>query len=357
MRLRLERRPVPGVWIGAAVRAASVLLGLGAACLFVLAAGADPRRALVEMASGSFGSWAAIQGTLLKAVPLMLCALGLAPAYRMNLWNIGAEGQLHVGAAAAAWFALARPGAPAWEVLPAMMLLAMLGGGMWCLVAGALKAYLSVNEIIVTLMLNYVAILGVEFLIYGPWKDPRTFGFPLTPVFGDGAALPVIPGTRLHLGLAVALAAAAILHLVIRQTRFGFELRVMGRNLRAARYSGMNIRRAALAVMLLSGAMAGLAGMVEIAGLHHRLQPGFSPGYGFTAIIVAWLAGLHPLAIPPVAVLFGGLLTGGDLIQITLKLPLSLVNVLQGLVLFFVLAGEFLRNFRLRPVRGGAGHA
>jgi ABC-type uncharacterized transport system permease subunit len=355
--VRLEQRLVPDRFLALAGGPASVLLGLAAAALFLLSAGANPLTAFGELWSGSFGSLHAFWGTLVKAIPLMLCGLGLSLAFRMNLWNIGAEGQLYCGAAAAAWFALAFPDAPAIVALPSMVLAAMAAGGLWALVAGALKAYLEVNEIIVTLMLNYIAILGVEFLVYGPWKDPLTFGFPVTAVFGPGAELPVLFGGKVHLGLAFALAAALILRFAYRRTRIGFELAVIGANPRAARYAGMDIRRTVMTVMFSSGALAGLAGMSEVAGLHHRLQPGFSPGYGYTAIIVAWLGNLHPLAIPVVAVLFGGLLTGGDLIQITMRLPLSLINVIQGLILFFILAGEFLRLYRVRLVPPGGADA
>jgi simple sugar transport system permease protein len=336
---------------------AAVLLGCGASGLLLAAGGADPAAALREFWSGSFGSLAALQGTLVKAIPLCLCALGLAPAFRMNLWNVGAEGQLQAGAAAAAGVALACPGAPGWFLLPAMLLAAMAAGGLLALVAGLLRAFLSVSEVIVTLMLNYVAVLGVEYLVQGPWRDPETFGFPLTPPFGPGAALPVLGGSRVHLGLLFALGAAPLLHLALWRTRLGFEVRAIGQNPGAARYAGMDVRRAILAVLFASGSLAGLAGMAEVAGLHHRLQPGFSPGYGYTAIIVAALAGFHPLLIPAVALLFGGLLTGGDMVRISLGLPLALVNIVQGLVLCFVLAGGFLRTRRFRLVREGGDDA
>ncbi len=355
--LRIEKRLVPDRLLAFAVPPLSILLGLASAALFLLSVGANPLTAFGELLAGSFGNLEAFWGTLVNAIPLMLCGLGLSLAFRMNLWNIGGEGQIYLGAAAATWFALAFPDAKAAVSLPCMTLLAMAAGGLWGLLAGALKAFLDVNEIIVTLMLNYVAILGVEFLVYGPWRDPRTYGFPLTPVFGPGAALPVLFGGKVHLGLVFALAAAVILWLVQRRTRIGFELRVIGANPRAARYAGMNIRLAIMAVMFVSGSLSGLAGMSEVAGLHHRLQPGISPGYGYTAIIVAWLGNLHPLVIPVVAVLFGGLLTGGDLIQITMKLPLSLIYILQGLILFFILAGEFLRLYRVRLGRAGGPDA
>jgi ABC-type uncharacterized transport system permease subunit len=345
---RIEKRLDPSRLASLAGPPASVLLGLAAAGLFLAAVGADPAAAFRELFLGAFGGARAFWGTLLKAIPLMLCGLGLSVAFRMNLWNIGAEGQLHLGAAAAAWFALSFPGAPSAAALPAMVVLAMLAGGLWSAAAGFLKARWGVNEIIVTLMLNYVAILWVDYLVYVPWRDPQTHGFPLTPFFAEGARLPVILGERVHLGLVFALAAAVVLHLVLARTRLGFDVRVAGANPRAARYAGLRLERMIPAVMFASGALAGLAGMSEVAGLHHRLQPDFSPGYGYTAIIVAWLGGLNPLLVPVAAVLFGGLLTGGDMIQITLKLPVSLIFIVQGLILFFFQAGEFLRSYTVR---------
>lgn len=345
---RIEKRSVPNVLLAFSGPPLSVFLGLLAAGVFLLSVGANPLIALRELLSGSFGSPQAIYGTLIKAIPLMLCGLGLSIAFRMSLWNIGAEGQLYMGAAAATWFALGHPEAHPALVLPAMIVLAMAAGGLWCLISGILKAYLEVNEIIVTLMLNYVAVFLVEYMIYGPWRDPQTLGFPLTPVFGPGARLPVIFGQRVHMGLVMAVFAAAVLHLIFDRSRLGFEIKVIGRNPEAARYAGMDIKKTIMIVMFCSGALAGLAGMSEVAGLHHRLQPDFSPGYGYTAIIVAWLGNLHPLAILVVSVLFGGLLTGSDLIQITMNLPVSMVYILQGLILFFILVGEFLRLYRVR---------
>jgi ABC-type uncharacterized transport system permease subunit len=345
---RIEKRVTPSRWAVLLVPLLSVVLGLACGALFLISLGVDPVEAYRELFTGSFGSRQALYGTLIKAIPLMLCALGISLAFRMTLWNIGAEGQLLMGAAAATWFALHFPDAPTLLALPSMILLSMLAGGLWCLIAGALKAYWEVNEIIVTLMLNYIAIHLLDYLIFVPWKDPRTYGFPMTPEFGQGARLPVLFGSRVHAGLVFAAVAAALLYFLYRRTTFGFEIRAIGANPRAARYAGMNIKRTILLVMFFSGALAGLAGMSEVAGLHHRLQPGFSTGYGYTAIIVAWLSNLHPAAILVVSVLFGGLLTGGDMIQITMQLPLSLINILQASILFFILGGEFFRFYRLR---------
>jgi simple sugar transport system permease protein len=228
-----------------------------------------------------------------------------------------------------------------------MMAAGLLGGALWAFVPGALRAYLGVNETITSLLLNYVAILLSEYLVHGPWKDPQGYGFPGTKQFPDAAALPTLGTTRVHLGLLFGFAAAVILWFMLRRTRWGYEISVMGENARAARYAGMPTRRTIVLVMMLSGALAGLAGMSEVAGIAHQLQRNFSPGYGYTAIIVAWLGRLHPVGIILVAFLLAALLVGGDQIQMTMGLPSAVAPMLQGIILFFVLGGELLLRYRL----------
>ncbi|MFQ5813010.1 MAG: ABC transporter permease, partial [Anaerolineae bacterium] len=216
------------------------------------------------------------------------------------------------------------------------------------LIPALLKAYLRVNEIITTLMMNYIAILWVEHLFYGPWKDPHGYGFPGTAQFSPAAWLPRLPGTRFHLGMAFALVAALFIWIVLRRTRWGYEIRVIGENPRAAHYAGINIVRNIVLVMILSGGLAGLAGMSEVAGISHRLQKGLTVGYGYTAIIVAWLGKLNPWGVLVVAILLAGLLVGGDQIQITMQLPAAVALVLQGAILFFVLGGDLFTKYRIR---------
>jgi simple sugar transport system permease protein len=269
----------------------------------------------------------------------------------MNIWNIGAEGQLYLGAIGATWVALTFPGLPAWAMIPAMMAGGMLGGLLWALGPALLKAKIQVNEIITTLMLNYVAVHLVEFMVFGPWKDPTSFGFPMTPVFSDAATLPALGTTRVHLGLVMGLALVVVVFFLFKKSRLGFTMRAIGANRSASRLSGMPVSKTIVISLCLSGAVAGLAGMTEVAGIQHRLQPGISPGYGYTAIIVAWLARLNPWAMVVVSFLFGALLVGGELLQITMKVSAHLAMLIQGLVLFFVLAGDFVGRFRVRWIK------
>ncbi len=352
--LRLEKRLIP--WRAAAVLVplASILLALVAAGVLLSLVGAHPGETYKAMAVGAFGGKYNISETLVKAIPLMLTGLGVSIAFRMQFWNIGAEGQLVMGGFATAGVALFLPeripGLPDWSLLPLMFLAGFAAGAIWGLVPALLRAFLGVNEIITTLMLNYVAILWVEYLFVGPWKDPKGFGFPGTAQFPEAGWLPRLTG-RVHLGLVIAIIAAIGLWLVLSRTKWGYEVRVIGENPRAARYAGISLVRNVLLVMIVSGGLAGLAGFGEVAGISHRLQKGLSVGYGYTAIIVAWLARLNPWGVLLVAVLLASLLVGGDQLQITMGLPAAVALVLQGLILFFVLGGTIFAQYRLRVIR------
>ncbi len=348
-RLTIEKRLVPSSSAYLLIPIFSIFMALLVGSIFLYFSGHEPVAVYYKMFKGAFGSRYGITETIVKAIPLTLVGLGVALAFRMQLWNIGGEGQLYMGAFAATWVALTFPEGSVWWVMPAMIALGMLAGGLWALLTAIPKAIWGVNEIITTLMLNYVAILWVDYLVYGPWKDPAGFNFPLTAVFSDAATLPGLFDSRVHAGLFFGIVAAIILYLVVYHTRWGYEIRVTGENPGAARYAGMNTTRNIMLVMLFSGALCGLAGMSEVSGIGHRLQHGLSPGYGYTAIIVAWLSRLNPFAVILVAILFGGLQVGGFIVQ-TSGIPSSMVYMLQGLLLFFVLGGELLTGYRLNRV-------
>lgn len=372
MRIRLERRLKPSKTAGFLVTVASLILGLAFGGVILLVTGANPIETYRAMAVGAFGSGYSISETLVKAIPLILCGLGVAVAFKMKFWNIGAEGQLAMGGFAASGVALFLPQAlpnlqPGW-LLPLMVLAGFVAGAIWGMIPGILRALLGVNEVITTLMMNYIAILWIEYLFYGPWRDPQGYGFPGTAQFPKEAWLPRYPGTRIHLGLVFALAAAVVIWVILTRTRWGYEVRVIGENPTAAKYAGISLMRNVLLVMLVSGGLAGLAGVGEVAGISHRLQKGLTVGYGYTAIIVAWLGQLNPWGVTVVGVLLAGLLVGGDQIQITMQLPAAVALVLQGAILFFMLGGVLFTQYRLRvdwtfgrargaalPIDGGEG--
>jgi len=347
--LKIEKRLTPSRTASFLVPFISLLLALIFGGIILLAAGANPLTTYKAMFLGAFGSKYSLSETMVKAIPLMLCGLGVSIAFRMLFWNIGAEGQLAVGGIAAAGVALFwAERLPAALLLPAMFVAGFVAGALWGLVPALLKAFIRVNEIITTLMMNYVAILWVEYLFYGPWKDPAGYGFPGTAQFPEAGWLPRLPGTRLHLGLAFAIVAAIFIWLVLGRTKWGYEIRVIGENPRAATYAGISLMRNIILVMILSGGLAGLAGMAEVSGISHRLQKGLTVGYGYTAIIVAWLGKLNPWGVLLVAILLAGLLVGGDQIQITMQLPAAVALILQGAILFFMLGGELFARYRLR---------
>jgi len=229
-----------------------------------------------------------------------------------------------------------------------MVLAGFIAGGLWASISGFLKARIGVNEILTTLMLNYVAIYWLEHLYFGPWRDPTGMGFPGTAIFPESAWLPRFPQTRVHLGLVFGIVAAILLQVILWRTRWGYEIRVIGENPKAARLARMKTTQYILWVMFVSGGLAGLAGMAEASGIHYRLQQGLAVGYGYIGIIVAWLSKLHPTGLILVAIFLASLLVGGDQLQSVMHLPSSVGLVLEGTLLFFVLGSDFLSRYRIR---------
>jgi ABC-type uncharacterized transport system permease subunit len=313
------------------------------------------------LVAGAFGSRAGLAGTLTYATPLMFTGLAAAVAFRMRVWNIGADGQLFMGAFGAAWAALSLPHMPAGVLLPVLVLAGFAAGAAWALVPALLRTVLGVNEIMSSLMLNYVAALWVAYLVFGPWKDPAMGGWPYSPPFPSAAWLPSWEHTGVNLMLLVALAAAPALGWALRHTRWGYETSMIGGGPAVAQYAGMDIARNVLAVMLLSGGLAGLAGVGEVAGVAHRLYELDTQGYGYTGIMVAWLGGLRPEIVVVVGALFGALLQGGVALQMAGLSP-AIVQMLQGTVVLMALGSLAVIRTRAGkrrrvPARQGAGQS
>ena len=362
--IKFEKRLEPSRKAAILVPFLSLLLAFLFGALLLRTVGASPVETYRAMLAGAIGTpdqWQAgqfynVSELLVKTVPLILTGLSVAVAFRMLFWNIGAEGQLVMGGIATAAVALFLPDIfpfipqSPWVYLPLMFLAAILAGAAWALIPAMLKAYLKVNEIITTLMFNYIAIFWYQFLFTTTWKDPQGFGFPGSAEIAQFTWIPRFSG-RLHYGLLLALAAALFVWLIMEKTRWGYEIRLIGENSRAANYAGVSIIRNIILVMILSGGLAGLAGFVEVAAISHRLQHGLAVGYGFTGIIVAWLGKLNPFGVVIVAFLVSALIVGGEQIQITMGLPASVSGVLQGAILLFVLGGDIFTRYRLRFVR------
>ena len=333
----------------------SLFLGIVVVGIIFAANDVNPLFALGKIFIGSFGSLYGFKETVTKAIPLILIGAGLALAFRGKFWNIGGEGQLLAGAMVATWIALKLgPTSSRYIVLPLMFIGGFLGGGLIGLLPAIFKIKFRINEIISTLMLNYIVAEFIQFLIVGPWKGETQFGFPYTDDFAEAASIRLIPGSRIHAAtLVVAIVAVIILTIMLYKTKTGYEIRVSGENPDAARYAGINFFRSAMLMMLISGGLAGLAGVGEVAGVHYHLSYPYaiSSGYGFTAIIVAWLARLNPAFVPLSALFFAGILVGGDAIQISLGLPAATVNIVNGILLFSLITGDFFLKNRIRLVR------
>ncbi|MBS3789001.1 ABC transporter permease [Candidatus Bipolaricaulota bacterium] len=312
--------------------------------------GVNPIQAYIVLFSGAFGGIYEISETVRRAIPLMLAGVGLVVAFRAKFWNIGAEGQLLLGATAATWVALFSP-FPDFLLIPGMFFFGFLGGALWGLVPAILKSKLGINDVITTLMMNYIAINLILFLVQGPWKGKHQWGFPYTDKFPESAQLGTIAGTNVHwITLIVGIISAVLIYFFINKTTPGFEIRVLGSSPSAGRFAGMSYVKTSLLVMAISGGLAGLAGVGEVAGIHHMLRnpSELSLGYGYTAIIVAWLARENPIAVIMTSLFFGAILAGGDTIKISLGLPFQITDVFSGLILFFLIGSEILMGYKIR---------
>ncbi len=306
--------------------------------LVLLLFGKDPIRAYADIFSSTLGSAYGFSEVLVKMIPLTLCAVAVALPARIWLINVGGEGQLYIGALFATWGALNFSDLPAWLLIPWISTLGFLGGGLWALISGFLRARGWVSETISTLLLNYVAILLLSFFVFGPWKDPESANYPQSAPFPDAAILPAFWGSRVHLGAVYAAAALILFHLVLARTRWGLEMRAIGVNQEAARRNGIPIARYILVLMFIGGGIAGLAGMSEVSAIQGQLRPSLSPGYGFTGFLISWMAGGHALGIVAAAFLLAIIIAGGDILQMAHRIPGSVVNILMALILFVVLA-------------------
>jgi simple sugar transport system permease protein len=349
----LEPRTDAPRWLASALTIAAFVFALALSAVIIALVGGDPIRSYLHILGAAFGSVGVISDTLVKATPLILTGLACSLAFRMRLWNIGAEGQFLLGAWGASAIVLAPilpAGTPAIIVIPAMMVAGAIAGGLWGFIPGILKARLGVSEIIVTLMLNYIALSWVQFWVFGPWSEggfQQTDAFPreawLPRLTDFATAVPGLGGLTVHLGLIFGIIAATIMWVALERTRWGYEIRLIGDSPAAARYAGIDIKKKIVIVFCISGALAGLGGMSEVSGVVHRLQDHISPGYGFTAIIIAYLARFGPFRVIVASILFGALILAGREIQ-----PQGIPAMIQGVILFSLILADVLTRYRIR---------
>lgn len=324
----------------------AVVLSIVFSGIILIIFGLDPLNIFKEIIAGSVGTSLRIKQTLVKAIPLIIASMGIIVAFKMKFWNIGAEGQITMGALGASWVALnLSDSLPQPVMLLLMIIAAAVCGGIWAFIPAIFKAKMGTNETIFTLMMNYVAIKFVTYLQYGPWMDPAANGFPRIAKFSENAVLPSLGGV--HIGWILAIILTAFVYVFINHTKIGYEIAVVGESLETARYAGMNISKIIIISMLISGGLCGVVGMVQASAIEKTLVAGIANNYGFTAIITAWLAKLNPISTLVVCVVFAMLIQGGEYIQIALGVPSSVSDIVQGLILFFVLGSEFFMRYRV----------
>jgi simple sugar transport system permease protein len=321
------------------------LIGVTAMVCFaiiLLLFGKDSLRAYSDIFRQTLGSRYGWSEVLVKLIPLLLCALAVLLPARLGLVNVGGEGQIYMGAWLATWGALSLGDLPRPLALTAVLVLGFIGGGLWAAIPAYLRAKGWLNEVISTLLLNYVAIQFVNYFIFGAWRDPESANFPQTVRFADAFLLPQFGGTRVHLLLPLGLLAAVLIFFLLRYTHWGYAMRAIGGNPEAALRHGFPITRYLILSMIIAGGLAGLAGVGEVMAIQGRLRPAFSPGYGYVGFLISWLAGHSPFAAIGMAFLLAVIALGGDTLQITQNVPFSTVNILMALILFIVL-GNFFR--------------
>ncbi len=347
--MRLEPREQVPAWLHLGAPVAAVLLSFLLCSLLILWAGAPVLASYVALIKGAFGSVFSISETLTRASPLIFTGLAAAIAFRAKLWNIGGEGQLYAGALAATFLGTGLVVLPFWLMVPFLFLVGALAGGLLLLVPVLLKLHLKVDEVVTTLLLNFVVLLFANYLLFGPFKDPQAMGWPqAAPIVDEGVLGNLLARTRLHAGLLWALAAALVIWAVIGFSKWGFEIRAMGSNLAAARFAGVPIGATVLRTAIFSGGLAGMAGVCELAGLKGYLTLDISPGFGYTGIAVAKLAGLHPLGVVAAAVFVAAIYNGADAMSRAMQISNYLADVLTATSLLLVLASVLFVRYRLR---------
>jgi simple sugar transport system permease protein len=321
-----------------------ILAAFAVAALLIRLIGYNPLEVFSKIIAGSLGTAYRFRETVHKAIPLGILSLGTAVAFRMKFWNIGQEGQFYLGAYGASLLALSFPAMPSPLLLTLMFLSGFVFGGLWALIPVLLKVRFSASETLVTLMLNYVAAKWVSYLQYGPWKDPQGMGFPKIAPFSSNAVPPALFG--IHIGWVITLCLAALVYILLKRTKLGYEIDVLGESEATARYAGIPVFRVMAIAILISGGLCGIAGMLQASAVERSLSDHLSGGLGFTAVITTWLARLNPLSTIAVSFLFSILIQGGNFLQSSLQIPASISPIVQGIIIFFVLGSEFFIRYR-----------
>lgn len=331
------------------INTAAVVSSIAASMIIMALMKLNPFEVYSKIINGSLGSAYRFRETVNKAIPLTVLSLGTGMAFKMKFWNIGAEGQFYMGAFGATWAVMLFPQLPAPVLLPLMAVFGFIFGGLFATVPALLKIKWGTSETLVTLMMNYIAQKWVGYLQYGPWRDPNGNGFPRIARFESNAILPSVCG--IHIGWIITLVLAVLLFILLLRTKFGYEVSVIGESTNTARYAGINVKKTMLLAILISGGLCGLAGMMQASAIENSLTDNMSNGLGFTAVITTWLSRLNPLVMVGVSFLFSMLLQGGSFLQSSMQIPASMAQILQGVIIFFVLGSEFFVRYKLSFTR------
>ncbi len=351
LRIKVEKRPLPPLWVRVTVPVLSIGMALAVCSILIIQAGVNPLVGYFHLFSGALGNKLSITETFVRFSPLLFCGVAVALAFTCRFWNIGAEGQLYAGGLAAAFFGVSFIGAPSLLVIPLMLLSGFLGGALWAVIPAILKAKLKVDDVVTTLLGNWIMYFFVSYLLHGPWKNPVTV-WPESPAIAPTAEFPrLIPGSRFHLGIPIALSCAFLYYIIYKKTTWGYELKVIGANPRASHLMGINVTRGLITAAILSGGIAGLAGVSEVGGIHHHMKTDLSFGFGYTGIVIAMLGGLHPIGVVLAAFFMAVIVTGSQVMYRVTGVPYPISEVIQGVTLVFLLIGLFLTEYRIKMVK------
>jgi simple sugar transport system permease protein len=344
--LRITKRAELPKVKGLFIQVVAILLSLVFAGIVIFAMGFNPIRVFTEIINGSVGTQMRLNQTILRAIPLVITSMGILVAFKMKFWNIGGEGQIMMGAMGATFVAInSSTDMSNGITLLLMAMAAILCGGFWAFIPAYFKGKFGTNEVIFTLMMNYIAILWVTFLQFDLWRAEGYMGFPRIAMFAENAVLPRLFG--IHVGWVIAIAAVIFVYIFINHTKRGYEISVLGESMETARYAGMNTKAIMIVAMLISGGLCGLTGMVQVSGVERTLTYATSAGIGFTAIITTWLGRLSAPVIVIVCFIFAMLLQGGTFLQLAIQVPAAVAQMLQGTILFFVLGSEFFTQYKV----------
>lgn len=333
-----------GKYLG--IQGLSIVLALLFASIFIMLTGNNPFSVYLSMIDGAFGNSFRFRETIINAIPLIIISLGIIISFKMKFWNIGAEGQLVMGAITGSYFALYHKDLPKPILLTIMLLGGIIAGGLWGVIPAYFRTKFKTNETILTLLMNYIAIKFLTYLQYGPWKDPKSFGFPKIPGFTANAVLPKLFG--IHIGFVISIVLVFWVYYYINHTKQGYEISVIGESENTALYAGMELKTIILRTVFISAGICGLAGVIQASAVNKTLSVTLANGSGFTAIIIAWLSNLNAPVTFFVAILFSAMVQGGSYIQMVYNIPQAAANVLQGTILFFVLGSSFFTTYTIK---------